>query len=109
MEEILREKLGRFPVCESPGVCSGHLSVGHLFRLPHAWSGRRTKLADRRRGGRHGDPMTSNGVTAALRHASEASRLIVESRHRTNPLPGSAMYSRRPSAWRSSLIVESRE
>jgi menaquinone-9 beta-reductase len=32
------------------------------------------------------DPITSNGVTAALRHAAEASRLIVESRSR-NTLP----------------------
>jgi len=42
------------------------------------------------------DPMTSNGVTAALRHAAEASRLIVKSRHRrTLPYLSAAMYGRR--------------
>jgi flavin-dependent dehydrogenase len=42
------------------------------------------------------DPMTSNGVTAALRHAAEASSLIIQSRHRSRlPLLGSRMYSRR--------------
>jgi hypothetical protein len=42
------------------------------------------------------DPMTSHGVTAALRHASEASRLIIESRHRQRiPYLAAAMYSRR--------------
>lgn len=42
------------------------------------------------------DPMTSNGVTAALRHAVEASTLIIEARHQ-NRLPyfPAAMYSRR--------------
>jgi flavin-dependent dehydrogenase len=42
------------------------------------------------------DPMTSNGVTAALRHAAEGSRLIIESRGRKQfPLLAAAMYSRR--------------
>jgi flavin-dependent dehydrogenase len=42
------------------------------------------------------DPMTANGVTAGLRHASEASRLIIESRHRDRiPYLAAAMYSRR--------------
>ena len=42
------------------------------------------------------DPMTANGVTAALRHPSEASRLIIESRHRHRiPYLAAAMYSRR--------------
>lgn len=42
------------------------------------------------------DPMTSNGVTAALRHASEASSLIIQSRNRRQlPAIGAAMYSRR--------------
>jgi flavin-dependent dehydrogenase len=40
------------------------------------------------------DPMTSNGVTAALRHASEASTLIVRSRRRDRlPLLARSMYS----------------
>ncbi len=42
------------------------------------------------------DPMTSNGVTAALRHASEASRLIIRFRDRaTIPQLPAAMYSQR--------------
>jgi flavin-dependent dehydrogenase len=42
------------------------------------------------------DPMTSNGVTAALRHAAEASSLIIQSRHRRQLPPlAAAMYSRR--------------
>jgi flavin-dependent dehydrogenase len=42
------------------------------------------------------DPMTSNGVTAALRHAQEAARLIVRSRHRTRlPRVGARLYDRR--------------
>jgi flavin-dependent dehydrogenase len=42
------------------------------------------------------DPMTSNGVTAALRHAAEASRLIIDARHKARiPRLAAAMYSRR--------------
>jgi flavin-dependent dehydrogenase len=42
------------------------------------------------------DPMTSNGVTAALRTAEEASRLIIRSRTRPRlPCLASALYSRR--------------
>jgi hypothetical protein len=42
------------------------------------------------------DPMTSNGVTAALRHAAEASRLIIRYRTRRSiPRLPAAMYSQR--------------
>jgi flavin-dependent dehydrogenase len=42
------------------------------------------------------DPMTSNGVTAALRHASESSALVIRSRHASRlPRLASAAY-----AWR---------
>ncbi len=42
------------------------------------------------------DPMTSNGVTAALRHASEAAALIIKNRNRSRlPWLAAAMYSRR--------------
>ena len=42
------------------------------------------------------DPMTSNGVTAALRHATEASSLIIRYRDRTRiPRLAAAMYSQR--------------
>jgi flavin-dependent dehydrogenase len=40
------------------------------------------------------DPMTSNGVTAAMRHALEASHLIAKYRHRTRlPYLATALYS----------------
>lgn len=42
------------------------------------------------------DPMTSNGVTAALRHASEAAALVAKYRHRKRlPWIAAALYSRR--------------
>ena len=42
------------------------------------------------------DPMTANGVTAALRHAAEAAALIVRSRHRRSlPYLARTMYSKR--------------
>jgi flavin-dependent dehydrogenase len=42
------------------------------------------------------DPMTANGVTAALRHAAEASAMIIRSRHSSKlPALESAMYNRR--------------
>ena len=42
------------------------------------------------------DPMTANGVTAALRHAVEGADLIIRSRHRRRlPVLGRAMYNRR--------------
>jgi hypothetical protein len=44
------------------------------------------------------DPMTANGVTAALRHAAEGADLIIRSRHRSRlPILGGAMYNRRAS------------
>ena len=42
------------------------------------------------------DPMTSNGVTAALRQAAEAAGLLIRYRHRDRiPAMAAAMYSRR--------------
>src|SRR5271163_2764724 len=42
------------------------------------------------------DPITANGVTAALRHASEASRLILKHRKRSSlPLAARFCYSSR--------------
>ena len=42
------------------------------------------------------DPMTSNGVTSAFRHAAEASRLIIRYRNKTRiPRVPAAMYSQR--------------
>jgi hypothetical protein len=45
------------------------------------------------------DPMTSNGVTAALRHAAEGADLIIRSRHRGSlPFLARATYNRRVAA-----------
>jgi flavin-dependent dehydrogenase len=97
VEDILREKLSRFPRFEnllrsvpaiSPSVTSFICRMHGRVAGPN-WviSGEAATMVD---------PMTANGVTAALRHASEASRLIIESRHRHSIayLPA-AMYSRR--------------
>ena len=97
VEDILREKLGRFPRFEgllqsgrtiSPSVTSFVCRMHGRVAGPN-WliAGEAAAMVD---------PMTSNGVTAALRHASEASRLIIESheRGRISSL-GAAMYSRR--------------
>jgi menaquinone-9 beta-reductase len=97
VEDILREKLGRFPRFESllqsvptisPSVTSFVCRMhGRVAGLNWVIVGEAAAMLD---------PMTANGVTAALRHASEASRLIIESheRRRISSL-GAAMYSRR--------------
>jgi flavin-dependent dehydrogenase len=95
VEEILREKLRRFPRFEnllrseiSPSVTS------FVCRMHGGVAGPNWLIAGE--AAAMVDPMTSNGVTAALRHASEASRLIIESRHRHKiPYLAAAMYSRR--------------
>jgi flavin-dependent dehydrogenase len=97
VEDILRGKLCRFPRFES------------LLKAVPATSPSVTSFACRMHGRVAGpnwviageaatmvDPMTANGVTAALRHASEGSRLIIESRYRRRiPYLRAAMYSRR--------------
>jgi flavin-dependent dehydrogenase len=97
VEEILREKLGRFPRFESllqsvPTISSSVTSF--VCRMHGGVAGPNWLIAGE--AAAMVDPMTSNGVTAALRHASEASRLIIESRHRQRiPYLAAAMYSRR--------------
>jgi menaquinone-9 beta-reductase len=97
IEDIFREKLGRFPRFESllRSVTTISPSVTSFICRMHArtagpnWliAGEAAAMVD---------PMTANGVTAALRHASEASRLLIESRHRQRiSWFGGAMYSRR--------------
>jgi menaquinone-9 beta-reductase len=97
VEEILREKLGRYPRFESilqavpaisPSVTSFVCRMHGRVAGPNwAIAGEAATMVD---------PMTANGVTAALRHASEASRLIIESRHRPRiSYLAAAMYSRR--------------
>jgi menaquinone-9 beta-reductase len=97
VEEILREKLGRFPRFESllqsvPTISPSVTSF--VCRMHGGVAGPNWMIAGE--AAAMVDPMTSNGVTAALRHASEASRLIIESRHRQRiPYLAAAMYSRR--------------
>jgi menaquinone-9 beta-reductase len=97
VEDILREKLRRFPrfeslldsvpaisPCVTSFVCRMH---GRVAGPNWLIAGEAAAMVD---------PMTANGVTAALRHAAEGSRLIIESRHRRSiPYLAAAMYSRR--------------
>jgi flavin-dependent dehydrogenase len=97
VEEILREKLGRFPrfasLLESVPAISPSVT-SFVCRMHGRVAGPNWLIAGE--AAAMVDPMTANGVTAALRHASEASRLIIESRHRHRiPYLAAAMYSRR--------------
>jgi len=97
VEEIFREQLARFPRFAELLPAGGAVS-------PHV-----TSFQCRTHGGLAGpnwlivgeaasmvDPMTSNGVTAALRHAAEACALIVRSgRRKRLPYVAGAMYTRR--------------
>lgn len=97
VEEIFLAQLARFPrfapfiagpSALSPSVTSFHCRVhGEVAGENWVVVGEAASMVD---------PMTSNGVTAALRHASEASALIVKSRRRARLSRISAsMYSRR--------------
>jgi 2-polyprenyl-6-methoxyphenol hydroxylase-like FAD-dependent oxidoreductase len=97
VEEILREKLSRFPrfasLLESVPAISPSVT-SFICRMHGGVAGPNWLIAGE--AAAMVDPMTANGVTAALRHASEASRLIIESRHRHRiPYLAAAMYSRR--------------
>jgi flavin-dependent dehydrogenase len=97
VEDIFREQLARFPRLAGLLPAAGTIS-------PYV-----TSFQCRVHGGLAGpnwlivgeaasmvDPMTSNGVTAALRHASEACALIVRSgRRKRLPYVAGAMYSKR--------------
>jgi menaquinone-9 beta-reductase len=97
VEEIYREKLNRFPRFESllQSVSAVSPSVtSFVCRMHGRIAGPNWLIAGE--AAAMVDPMTSNGVTAALRHAAEASRLIIESRYRNGiPYLAGAMYSRR--------------
>lgn len=97
VEGIFREKLARFPRFESllgsentitPNVTSFQCRVHGGVSGPN-WlvMGEAASMVD---------PMTANGVTAALRHAAEGSNLIIRARS-GNRLPfwGRAMYNKR--------------
>jgi menaquinone-9 beta-reductase len=95
VEDILRAQLGRFPRFES--LLRSEISplvTSFVCRMHGRVAGPNWMIAGE--AAAMVDPMTANGVTAALRHASEASRLIIESRHRRRiPIVGGSMYSRR--------------
>src|ERR1700733_582711 len=97
VEAILREKLSRFPRFESllqavPAIAPSVTSF--ICRMHGRVAGPNWLIAGE--AAAMVDPMTANGVTAALRHAAEASRLLIESRHRRSiPHLAAAMYSRR--------------
>jgi flavin-dependent dehydrogenase len=97
VEDIFREKLGRFPRFESllPAVPAITPSVtSFICRMHGRVAGPNWLIAGE--AAAMVDPMTANGVTAALRHAAEASRLLIESRHcQSIPWLGGALYSRR--------------
>jgi flavin-dependent dehydrogenase len=97
LQDIFREQLGNFA------------ELRQLAQSPNANSPRTTSFRCQAYGKTNGpnwliigesaaivDPMTSNGVTAALRHAAEASRIIVRSRNRRQlPWLSRTLYSRR--------------
>jgi flavin-dependent dehydrogenase len=97
VEEIFRERLARIPrfselqqVCGStpPHVTSFQCRVHSGLAGPN-WVvvGEAASMAD---------PLTANGVTAALRHAADASALIVPSgRRRRLPYVAGSMYTKR--------------
>lgn len=97
VESILRAQLDRFPRFRelmrsvpdiSASVTSYRCRVHrHIFGPNWLVAGEAAAMVD---------PMTSNGVTAALRHASEAAALIARYRHRKRlPWIAAALYSRR--------------
>jgi menaquinone-9 beta-reductase len=97
IQDILREQLEQLPGLSQSAQCTA------------ASSPRTTSFRCRAYGKTNGpnwlvigesaavlDPMTANGVTAALRHAEEASRIIVRSRNRKQlPWVPRSLYSRR--------------
>jgi flavin-dependent dehydrogenase len=97
VEDIFREQLMKFPRFEpllregavNPACVTSFRSRVHAGTAGPNWliAGEAAAMMD---------PITANGVTAALRHAAEASALILEYRKRGElPLSARASYSRR--------------
>ena len=97
VDDILRTQLDRFPrfrdlMRSAPAISTSVTSYrcrvhSHIFGPNWLVAGEAAAMVD---------PMTSNGVTAGLRHASEAAALIIKYRHRDRlPWLAAAMYSRR--------------
>jgi menaquinone-9 beta-reductase len=97
VNDILTKKLSRFPrfasLLESVPAISPSVT-SFVCRMHGRVAGTNWLIAGE--AAAMVDPMTANGVTAALRHASEASRILIESRRRQKiPYLKAAMYSRR--------------
>jgi menaquinone-9 beta-reductase len=97
VEEILHTQLNRFPrfakLLESSSFTAPHVT-SFRCRVHSGVAGPNWVVIGE--AAAMVDPMTSNGVTAALRHAAEASRLLMEARHKTQISSiAAAMYSRR--------------
>ena len=97
VEEIYREELERFPrfreLLREAGTVSP-LTTSFRCRVHRDVAGPNWLIVGE--SAAMVDPMTSNGVTAALRHASEASDLVIRYRDRKRlPWLATAMYSKR--------------
>jgi flavin-dependent dehydrogenase len=95
--DILRERLARIPrfegLLQPPGETAPHVT-SFQCRVSSGLAGPNWLIVGE--AASMVDPMTSNGVTAALRHAAEASALIIRSGKRSQlPRLARAMYSRR--------------
>jgi flavin-dependent dehydrogenase len=97
VEDILRLQLARFPRLASlwqDGAGSVPCVTSFSCRTYRGVSGPNWMIVGE--AASMVDPITSNGVTAALRHAEEASALIAECRGRSELPPGArASYNRR--------------
>jgi len=97
VEDIFRSQLARFPrfndLLNSAGTISPAVT-SYLCRVHGRLTGPNWLVIGE--AAAMVDPMTANGVTAALRHAAEGSALIIQSRHRQQlPYFAATMYSRR--------------
>jgi menaquinone-9 beta-reductase len=97
VDDILRTQLERFPrfrelMRSAPTISTSVTSYrcrvhSHIFGPNWLVAGEAASMVD---------PMTSNGVTAALRHASEAAAVIIKYQRRNRiPWVAGALYSRR--------------
>jgi flavin-dependent dehydrogenase len=97
VEDIFREKLAQYPRFDDLLKAESEITPcvrSFRCRLHDNVSGPNWVIAGE--AAAMVDPMTANGVTAALRHAAEGADLIIRSRHRRRlPLVARAMYNRR--------------
>jgi len=97
VEDVFREKLAQYPRFDGLLKADTEMSLcvrSFRCRVHDHVSGPNWVIAGE--AAAMVDPMTANGVTAALRHAVEGADLIIRSRHRGRlPILGRAMYNRR--------------